>query len=70
MFEMLATLEALCPQVMPLTLAVHKRGLFLHEKYQFGFYDSLMLAAALEAGCTTIYSEDMRPNGRADNGDH
>lgn len=57
---MLATLEALCQQVLPLTLAIHKRGLFLHEKYQFAFYDSLMLAAALDAGCTTFYSEDMQ----------
>lgn len=58
--EMLATLEALCPDVVPLTLEVHKRGLFLHEKYQLQFYDALMLAAALAAGCTTFYSEDMQ----------
>jgi len=57
---MLATLEALCLDVVPLTLEVHQRGLFLHEKYQLQFYDALMLAAALEAGCTTFYSEDMQ----------
>jgi predicted nucleic acid-binding protein len=58
--EMLATLEALCVDVVPLTLEVHKRGLFLHDKYLLQFYDALMLAAALEAGCTTFYSEDMQ----------
>lgn len=58
--EMLNTLEALCQQVLPLTLATHKRALFLHQKYRFGFYDALMLAAALEAGCSTFYSEDMQ----------
>lgn len=58
--DMLATLEALCLGVVPLTLDVHKRGLLLHDKYRFQFYDALMLAAALEAGCTTFYSEDMQ----------
>ena len=58
--QMLAALEALCMDVVPLTLKVHKRGLFLHEKYHLQFYDALMLAAALEAGCTIFYSEDMQ----------
>ena len=26
----------------------------------YAFYDSLIIAAALEAGCTTLYSEDMQ----------
>ena len=58
--EMLTTLEALCLDVVPLTLEVHKRGLFLHEKYRLHFFDSLMIAAALQAGCDTFYSEDMQ----------
>jgi predicted nucleic acid-binding protein len=58
--DMLATLEALCVDVVPLTLQVHKRGLALHERYQLQFYDALMLAAALEGGCTKFYSEDMQ----------
>jgi predicted nucleic acid-binding protein len=58
--QMLASLEALCAEVVPLTLDVHKRGLLLHQKYPLQFYDAMMLAAALEAGCTTFYSEDMQ----------
>jgi predicted nucleic acid-binding protein len=58
--DMLATLEALCLDVVPLTLQVHKRGLALHDKYKLQFYDALMLAAALEGGCTMFYSEDMQ----------
>lgn len=58
--EMLATLEALCVDVVPLTPIVHKRGLLLRDRYRLQFYDSLMLAAALEAGCTTFFSEDMQ----------
>jgi predicted nucleic acid-binding protein len=58
--SMLATLEALSVDVVPLTLEVHKHGLRLHEKYHFQFYDALMLSAALHAGCGTFYSEDMQ----------
>lgn len=58
--QMLATLEALCMEVVPISLEVHKRGIALHEKYRFRLFDSLMLAAALEANCTTFYSEDMQ----------
>jgi predicted nucleic acid-binding protein len=57
---MLASLQALSVDVVPVTLDVHRRGISLHEKYKFQFYDALMLAAALEAGCATFYSEDLR----------
>ncbi len=30
------------------------------HRYGFSFYDSLIIAAALETGCTTLYSEDMQ----------
>lgn len=29
-------------------------------RYGFSHYDSLIIAAALEAGCTTLYSEDLQ----------
>jgi len=32
-------------------------------KYHFSFYDSLIIAAALESGCSTLYTEDMH-NGQ------
>ena len=58
--ELLATMEMLCVDVVPLTLDVHKRGLGIRDKYQLQIFDSMMLAAALEAGCNTFYSEDMQ----------
>lgn len=58
--EMLAALQALTVDIVPLTLDVHRRGILLHEKYKLQFYDALMLAAALEGGCATFYSEDMQ----------
>lgn len=32
----------------------------LLERYRFSYYDSLILAAALSAGCSLLYSEDMQ----------
>ena len=37
-------------------------ALDLKEKYQFQFYDSLILASALENQCNILYSEDMQHN--------
>jgi len=34
-------------------------ALVLHERYGYSYYDCVMLACALENGCTKIYSEDM-----------
>jgi len=46
--------------VVPLTLATHERGIALCERYQLGLYDSMIVAAALDAGCHTLWSEDMQ----------
>ncbi len=40
--------------------ALYKRGLEIQQRYQFSFYDSLITAAALEARCDTLFSEDMQ----------
>ena len=40
--------------------ALYHRGLDLQIRYRFSFYDSLIVAAALEAGCKTLYSEDLQ----------
>jgi predicted nucleic acid-binding protein len=45
--------------VVPVTLETHERGLDLAERYRLNVYDSMIVAAALLAGCTTLYSEDM-----------
>ena len=37
------------------------------ERYSFSFYDSLILAAALEAHCTILYSEDLQHNQKINN---
>jgi predicted nucleic acid-binding protein len=37
------------------------------DKYNFSYYDSLIIAAALEVGCNTLYSEDMHHNQLIEN---
>lgn len=45
--------------VQDLTLGVHDRGLALAQRWQMNLYDAMIAAAALEAGCSTLWSEDM-----------
>ena len=46
------------------TPALYRRGLDVQERWKFGFYDSLIVAAALEAGCKRLLSEDMQHGQR------
>ena len=43
---------------------LYLRALDVQARYGYGFYDSLIIAAALEAGCTRLYSEDMQHGQR------
>jgi predicted nucleic acid-binding protein len=58
--QALAAIRACCPPPRPLTLATHEAALGLAERYGFQVYDALIVAAALEAGCGTLFSEDMQ----------
>ncbi|UPK35375.1 PIN domain-containing protein [Bradyrhizobium sp. 186] len=46
--------------VVPITLNTHAGALALARNHGFAFYDALIVAAAIEAGCDTLYSEDMQ----------
>lgn len=56
--EVLALIRSLCP-VEPLTVETHDRGRLVAERYGLSVYDAMIAAAALLAGCDTLYSEDM-----------
>jgi len=56
-------INTLCPDLLPITLATHRDALSRAERYGFGIYHALIVASALEAKCTTLYSEDM-PDGQ------
>jgi predicted nucleic acid-binding protein len=44
----------------PLAPSTTLRALDVAERFGFSFYDSLIVAAAQEAGCDTVYSEDLQ----------
>ncbi|MCX7112930.1 MAG: PIN domain-containing protein [Proteobacteria bacterium] len=46
-------------QIMP-SPVLYRRGLEIQARYGFSFYDSLIVAAALESGCNRLFSEDMQ----------
>lgn len=47
-------------QVVAPGLDLHRRAHDLRGKYSLSFWDSLIVAAALEAGCNTLLTEDMQ----------
>ena len=46
--------------IAPLTEQTHDRALALARDHGLSFYDALILAAALEAGCDTLFTEGMQ----------
>ena len=56
--KLLAMLEATC-HVEIVTPATIQHALDLSGRYGFSWFDSLIVATALEAGCDTLYTEDM-----------
>lgn len=42
-------------------------GLEIHKKYQYSYYDSLIIASGLENECSILYSEDLQHNQKIEN---
>ena len=57
--EILGTIRAVC-SVEPVTVATHDRGLAIFERYGFSLYDSVLVASALIAAASVLYSEDLQ----------
>ena len=58
--EALAEIQILCPAPVPTTVAIHDSALTLAARLGYNFYDALIVAAALEAKCSILYSEDLQ----------
>lgn len=58
--EALDAFRVLCPSPLPITVRLHESALRISEKHGYGIYAALVIAAALEAGCATLYSEDFQ----------
>ena len=56
----LALFRASLDDVAPITLNTHTGAVSLAREHGVAFYDALIVAAAVEAGCDTLFSEDMQ----------
>jgi predicted nucleic acid-binding protein len=65
--EALDAFRILCPSALPVTVEIHEAALQIAEKHGYNIYDALVVAPALEAGCSTLYSEDLH-DGQTING--
>lgn len=48
--------------IVDFDLTTQIKALKLKDRYQFQYYDALIVATALENNCTVVYSEDMQHN--------
>lgn len=65
--EMLGLIRTLCPSPVAVTIETHDAALRIAAQYGLHLYDALIAAAALAAGCTTLYTEDLQ-NGQVIDG--
>ena len=57
--DILHPIRAIC-EIEPLSLETHDRGIEIAERYGFSFFDAMIVAWALHAGCKVLYSEDLQ----------
>jgi predicted nucleic acid-binding protein len=57
--EILETVRNLC-RTQPLIIEDHDRAGEVMERYRLSFYDSVIVASALRAGCEFLYAEDLQ----------
>jgi predicted nucleic acid-binding protein len=50
--------------IAPLTADTHAAGLSLASQHGLAFYDGLIVASAIEAGCDTLVTEDLQHGRR------
>ena len=63
--EILTALEEIEEQLViwdNFNLSLTKKAINLNEKYEYSYYDCLIIAAALETECSILYTEDMHHN--------
>jgi predicted nucleic acid-binding protein len=60
----LGLFRASLDDVVPVTLTTHENAVALARDHRLAFYDAVIVASAIEAGCDILYSEDMQ-HGRS-----
>jgi predicted nucleic acid-binding protein len=59
--DALGAIRVLCPAPLPITTDTHDAAVRLATQHGFHIYDALIVSSALEAGCETLYTEDLQP---------
>jgi len=58
-FEVIYVISELAQEVFIVNENTIQNALKVHKKYKYGYYDSLIIASALECECSRLLSEDM-----------
>ena len=58
--DALEAVPVFCPEVVDITVALHEAALRIAGRYGHGIDDAQIVAAAIEAGCPTLYSEGLQ----------
>ena len=48
------------------SMDLYMQGLEVRARYGFSFYDSMIVAGAIQSGCTQLYSEDLQYGQRVE----
>ncbi len=64
--EAVADVRELFESIRPLGIETHEAAVALAAAHGFSFYDSLIVASALQAGCETLFTEDFQDGRRVD----
>lgn len=56
----LGIFRASLDSIVPVTLDTHTYAVLFAREHGLSFYDALIVAAAIEAGCDTLFTEDMQ----------
>ena len=52
--------------IRPISVVTHMDAVVLARSHGFNFYDALIIASALDAGCNTLLTEDLQHGRRID----
>ncbi|HKT54342.1 MAG TPA: PIN domain-containing protein [Caulobacteraceae bacterium] len=64
--DALAAIRLLCGAPLPLTAEDHDAAIEIAQQHGYTIYDAMIVATAMQAGCRTLYSEDMQDGRRFD----
>ncbi|HZB87390.1 MAG TPA: PIN domain-containing protein [Terracidiphilus sp.] len=58
--QLLYAVELCCGEAQPLSAILQAHAVALAARYGLRIYDAAIIASAIEAGCTSLYTEDLQ----------